>query len=161
IDILGAIAELRLAKTTAAVFTQMNAVEQRAWVENLRRLVPPPEGAPYVCLMDTGVNAAHPLLAPIVHPDDLHTYKPGWGVDDRQGHGPPMAGLAAYGDLPPLLASSDPVPLAHRVESIKVLTPADPHEKELYGAVTRESAYRVEVRPDRTRVYCLSVTATD
>jgi Subtilase family len=162
IDLLGAIAELRLAKTTAAFFTQMNAVEQRAWVENLaRRLVPPPEGAPYVCLMDTGVNAAHPLLAPIVHPDDVHTYKPGWGVDDRQGHGTPMAGLAAYGDLTPLLASPDPVPLTHRVESIKVLNPADPHEEELYGAVTRESAYRVEVGPDRTRVYCLSVTATD
>src|SRR5207248_182464 len=74
IEILGAIAELRLAKTTAAFFTQMNAVEQRAWVENLAgRLSPPPDGAPYVCLLDTGVNAAHPLLAPIVHPDDLHT----------------------------------------------------------------------------------------
>jgi hypothetical protein len=72
-----------------------------------------------------------------------------------------MAGLAAYGDLTPLLASPDPAPLTHRIESIKVLNLADPHEKELYGAVTRESAYRVEVRPERTRVYCLSVTATD
>jgi hypothetical protein len=76
-DLLGAIAELRLAKTTAAFFTQMNAVEQRAWVENLAgRLTPPPDGAPYVCLLDTGLNAAHPLLAPIVHQNDLHTYKP-------------------------------------------------------------------------------------
>jgi hypothetical protein len=162
IDILSAIAELRLAKTTAAFFTQMNAVEQRAWVENLAaRLTPPPDGAPYICLLDTGVNAAHPLLAPILHTNELHTYKPAWGTDDRQGHGTPMAGLAAYGDLTTLLASSEPVPLTHRIESVKIINPADPHEKDLYGAVTRESAYRVEVTPDRTRIYCLSVTTTD
>lgn len=162
IDILSAIAELRLAKTTAAFFTQMNAVEQRAWVENLAgRLVPPADGAPYVCLLDTGVNAAHPLLAPVVHQGDLHTYNPAWGTDDRQGHGTPMAGLAVYGDLTPLLASPEPVPLTHRIESVKIINPADPHEKELYGAVTREGAFRVEVTPDRTRVYCMSVTASD
>ena len=57
------------------------------------------ENAPYVCLLDTGVNAAHPLLAPIADADDLHSYKPAWGADDRQGHGTPMAGLAIYGDL--------------------------------------------------------------
>ncbi|MDQ0357005.1 hypothetical protein J2S22_003949 [Rhodoplanes tepidamans] len=162
IDILGAIAELRLAKTTAAFFTEMNAVEQRAWVENLAiRLTPPTEGAPYVCLLDTGVNAAHPLLAPVVDANDLHTYKPAWGADDRQGHGTPMAGIAAYGDLAPLLASRDPVPLTHRIESVKIINPADPHEKDLYGAVTRECAYRVEVTADRPRVFCLSVTTTD
>lgn len=162
VEILGAIAELRLAKETAAFFTRMNAIEQREWVSNLAgRLEAPDENAPYVCLLDTGVNAAHPLLAPIAHEDNLHTYKPAWGADDRQGHGTPMAGLATYGDLTTLLASPDPVPLTHRVESVKIINPADPHEKDLYGAVTRESAYRVEVTPDRSRVYCLAVTATD
>ena len=53
------------------------------------------------------------------------------------------------------------MPLTHRIESVKIINQADPHEKELYGAVTRESAYRVEVTPDRSRVYCLAVTATD
>ncbi len=162
IDILAAIAEVRLAKETAGFFTQMNAVEQREWVENLAaRLEPPDENAPYVCLMDTGLNAVHPLIAPVAQAADLHTYKPAWGADDRQGHGTPMAGLATYGDLTELLASPDPVPLTHRIESVKIINPDDPHEKELYGAVTRESAYRVEVAPDRSRVYCLAVTATD
>src|SRR3546814_20803148 len=72
-----------------------------------------------------------------------------------------MAGLATFGDLTELLASPDPVALTHRIESVKLINPADPHEKDLYGAVTRESAYRVEVTPDRSRVYCLAVTATD
>lgn len=162
VDILGAIAELRLAKVTASFFTQMNAVEQRDWVENMAgRLAPPANGAPYVCLLDTGLNAAHPLLAPVADTNDLHTYKPAWGTDDRQGHGTPMAGIATYGDLAPLLASGDPVLLTHRIESVKIINPADPHEKDLYGAVTRESAYRVEVTPGRNRVFCLSVTATD
>src|SRR6185312_2031746 len=37
----------------------------------------------------------------------------------------------------------------------------DPHEPELYGAVTQESAARVEVTADRTRVFCMSVTSAD
>src|SRR3546814_9687413 len=86
IEILGAIAELRLAKETAAFFTRMNAIEQWEWVENLAgRLEAPVEDAPYVCLLDTGVNEAHPLLAPVTNNDDLHTYNPAWGTDDRQG----------------------------------------------------------------------------
>lgn len=162
IEILGAIAELRLAKETAAFFTRMNAIEQWEWVDNLAgRLEVPDEDAPYVCLLDTGVNEAHPLLAPVTNNDDLHTYNPAWGTDDRQGHGTPMAGLATFGDLTELLASRDPVALTHRIESVKLINPADPHEKDLYGAVTRESAYRVEVTPDRSRIYCLAVTATD
>src|SRR3546814_2384778 len=63
IEILGAIAELRLAKETAAFFTRMNAIEQWEWVGNLAgRLEAPDEDAPYVCLLDTGVNEAHPQL---------------------------------------------------------------------------------------------------
>lgn len=159
IELLGAIAEVRLAKE---FFTEMNAIEQRAWVEDMAgRLIPPRDGAPYVCLLDTGVNSAHPLLTPVVGDADLHSYKPDWGVDDRQGHGTPMAGLAVYGDLTELLASPDPVTLTHRIELVKLINPDDPHKKELYGAVTQESAYRVEVVPGRNRIFCLSVTATD
>src|SRR6185312_11126322 len=92
---------------------------------------------------------------------DLHTYNPAWGVDDRRGHGTQMAGLATYGDLAALLASVGPVPLTHRMESVKLFNEADPHDKDLYGAVTQESTYRVEVVPDRNRVFCMAVTATD
>ena len=37
----------------------------------------------------------------------------------------------------------------------------DEHEPELYGAVTQESTYRVEVTPNRRREFCMAVTATD
>lgn len=161
-DLINAIAELRLAKITADLFTGMDASEQGGWVADLAgRLQPPQAGAPAVCLLDTGLNHAHPLLTPAVNPADLHTYKPAWGIDDRQGHGTPMAGLALHGDLVDAMAANGPVPLSHGLESVKLINPADPHKKELYGAVTVESVNRAETRPDRKRTYCMAVTATD
>lgn len=161
IDVLGAIAELRLAKTTAEFFTAMTAIEQQDWVDNLvGRLVAAPDGSPYLCLLDSGLNRGHPLIAPVAADGDLHCYKPQWNVDDRKGHGTPMAGLATYGDLAEVLAGNQNVQLTHRLESVKIINDADPHKKELYGAVTRESAYRVEVKPSR-RVFCMAVTTID
>lgn len=161
IDILGAIAELRLAKTTADFFTAMTAIDQQKWVDDMvGRLVAAPANSPYLCLLDTGLNRGHPLIGPVAVDGDLHAYKPQWGVDDRRGHGTPMAGLCAYGDLTEALSNNGPFALSHHLESVKIINDADPHKKELYGAVTRESAYRVEVKPSR-RVYCMAVTATD
>jgi hypothetical protein len=77
VEILGMIAEVRLPKTTAAFFTEMTAVEQQERIDELTsRIVPPGAGAPFVCLLDTGINQAHPLLTQTVSPADLHTYKP-------------------------------------------------------------------------------------
>lgn len=162
IEVLGMIAELRLPKPTAAFFAEMDANEQQEWVADLaNRLVPPPQGSPFVCLLDTGLNNGHALLSPVADTADLHAYKPAWGVDDRKGHGSPMAGLSIHGDLTDLLASSGPVACTHRLESVKIFHDPDPNEPELYGAVTQESAYRVEVTPRRNRVFCLAVTAID
>lgn len=161
-ELIGAIAELRLAKTTASFFTSMSSVEQRDWVYDLAgRLQPPEANAPYVCLLDTGLNRAHPLLAPLAADGDLHTYKPAWGVDDRKGHGTPMAGLAAYGDLVDALAARGPWAASHRLESVKIINDADPHIPELYGAVTVESVNRVEVTAARRRVFCVAVSTRD
>lgn len=161
-EILGMIAELRLPKATASFFTAMNGMEQEQWALDLAgRLSPPPENAPYVCILDTGLNHQHPLIAPVADQADAHTYKPEWGIHDREGHGTPMAGLAIYGDLAEVLAAAGPIALTHRIESVKIVNEADPAEPELYAAVTQESTYRVEVTPDRTRVFCMAITATD
>lgn len=162
IDILGMIAELRLPKATAAFFTEMTAIEQMAWIDDLAgRSIAPPTGAPYVCLLDTGVNHGHPLLVQIADAADMHTYKPAWGTQDWKDHGTPMAALASYGDLTDALAGAGPLTLTHRIESVKIVHPHDHHEVELYGAVTQESTYRVEVNGDRRRVFCMAVTAPD
>lgn len=163
IRLLASIAELRCAKETADFFTGMDRIEQQAWIDKaLNHLALPPDHSPYVCILDTGVNDQHPLLKPVADSGDMHTYNPAWGTDDRFGHGTPMAGLAIYGDLTDPLSSGGQIELTHRLESVKVTPDPDHHkDKRLYGAITRESIGRVEINPDRQRVYSMAVTTTD
>jgi hypothetical protein len=72
--------------------------------------------APYVCVLDTGVNRTHPLLTPLLAQADLHTVTPALGVDDQANHGTGIAGLAAYGDLTLLLTNNEQVSIAHRLD---------------------------------------------
>lgn len=128
----------------------------------VQRTDPPPVDSAFVCILDTGLNRSHPLLAQFSDAADMHTFDPNWGVDDRYGHGTQMAGLAIYGDLSNCLGSADRVEVLNQIESVKIIpTPEYSHEKHLYGAITRESVSRVEVTPNRRRVYCLAVTADD
>lgn len=160
IDFLGVIAELRKAKTTAGFFAGLPAVDQHNWIEDLvGRTTGAVNGAPFVGLLDTGVNRAHPLLAPIIAEADLHTYKPQWDVDDTGAHGTAMAGLALFGDLTPLLEGGQDIELDHRLQSVKIIHEPDPHRPELYGAVTREAVARLEVVPAGKSVYCMAITA--
>ncbi len=163
IRLLGSIAEVRRAKETADFFTCMDRQEQNDWIENtLENLTPPPENSSTVCILDTGINEQHPLLQPAINPNDVHTYDPAWGTDDRDGHGTPMAGLVLYGDLTNALAGNDAVSLHHSLESVKIKPNSGHHsDKKLYGAITRESISRVEVNPERQRVYCMAVTTND
>lgn len=164
---LNSIAELRRAKETADFFDSLPPAEQREWVdEALARTEFPAEnaGVPHVCLIDTGVNRGHPLLAPALAADDLHTVEPGWGVDDEHGHGTSMAGLALFGDLTALLEGDSPVPLGHRLESVKLLrtdggNAGDPRH---HGYLTVQAVSRPEITaPHRKRVFGTMVTARD
>ena len=163
IHLLGAIAELRKAKDTADFFTGMSRQDQRSWIEHtLQHLTPPSDVSPSVCILDTGVNNAHPLLQPMADTNDMHTYHSDWGTDDRNGHGTNMAGLSVYGDLTEALANPLPMHLTHRLESVKITpNPGYNTDKKLYGAITRESIARVEITADRQRVFCMAVSTTD
>jgi len=165
LDVLNDLAELRRAKESAAVFLDMGPAEQAEWVRDLRERTTAAGGdAPAVCVLDTGVNRGHPLLEDSLAAADLHTCEPGWGPHDHHGHGTEMAGLALYGDLKPALTDGQPVRLTHVLESVKVLPPPGQpaNRPELYGAVTAESASRVEVQaPTRRRAFSMAITATD
>ncbi len=161
-DLLGSMAELRLAKTTADMFLDMPTIEQQQWIQDLiQRVTPPMQDAPSVCLLDTGLNRAHPLISPIVAENNLHTHKPAWGFHDNEGHGTQMAGLAIYGDLVEVFTANTPVQVSHQIESVKMFNSTDQHSKELYGAVTSESVSRVEIEQERSRIYCMAITTSD
>lgn len=124
-------------------------------------------GATAICLLDAGVTRGHALVAPAADPADVQAYEPTWPVDDlsapgpARGHGTAMAGLALYGDLQPLLTVPT-IPLAHRLESVRILPPREQNDPRLYGVITKESAARPEVaHPKRRRVYCMAVTAEE
>ena len=165
IDILNDIAEVRCPKETAGFFADLSPGEQAPWVEELlRRTTPPPDHTSAVCILDTGVNCGHPLLASAIAPTDLLSVDDAWGSDDHHGHGTEMAGLVLYGDLTPLLEGSLPVMLRHRLESVKILPPPSflPNEPFLYGALTAAAAATAEIHaPNRARCFSMAVTAMD
>jgi hypothetical protein len=168
LDVMGDIAELQRAKESATFFVKEGPADQAAWILNLaaRTTLAGPD-SPTVCLLDTGVNAGHPLLEGSLAPQDRHACDRTWGVDDgggpgMQGHGTEMAGLALYGDLAEHLAGDDAVYLRHRLESVKILPPAGKNDPDLYAAVTAEATSRPEIQaPTRQRVFSMAVTAKD
>jgi hypothetical protein len=158
------IAEYRKAKETSAYWLTMENVEQMPWVQELvNRLKIKPDTNTAVCILDTGVNWGHPLLSPALSESDCQAYDLSWGKADHDGHGTLMAGVVAFGDLREALASSGPVTLTHHLESVKVLPPGRAENpKGLWGHVTAQSVSIAEIQaPERKRIICLAVTATD
>jgi len=164
---LNSIAELRRAKETAEFFDALPPEEQPAWLDDLRaRLTVPGDDAdvPHVCVLDTGVNHAHPLIAAGLAVPDLHTVEPGWGTNDGDGHGTEMAGVALAGNLTEALASQEPLDVAHRLESVKLLPAggANGGDARHHGYLTTEAVARPEITaPQRRRLFSMAVTARD
>ena len=165
VELLDCLCELRAPAVGVAEFDEMAPEEQRAFVEaTAAQLVAPSADSPAVCLLDTGLNHGHPLLAPVVAPNGLHTYLPAWGTDDRHqfgnGHGTQMGGLAAFGDLTEPLLSTLPVAASHWLESGKILNDADPQPRDEWGNIVRDTIAAVEqAAPLRKRVFAQQVTA--
>ena len=167
IDYCSDLAEFRLMKETAYPFMQFDYKEQSRWVGNLlNRLDTSENSGVVVCILDTGINNEHDLLSPLLPDKDRFSYEPDWGVEDRganEGHGTMMAGISGYGDLQTHIESDLPVPVLHRLESVKILHPAGKqHPPDLYGEVVKQSVSRVEIEnPEKKRIICMAVTSED
>ncbi|MEF2553990.1 S8 family peptidase [Aurantimonas sp. A2-1-M11] len=160
------VAELRRAKDTPSFFMSMGGAEQQDWSDELLERVTPSAADVAVCVLDSGVRRTHPLIEPALAAEDWHTIRPAWGSDDTptwNGHGTRMAGVGLYGDLVPVLAGGDPVPLPFRLESVRILPPADhANDPELYGAITGEAIARAEIQaPNRRRAIAMAVTSVN
>lgn len=88
-------------------------------VDELPTLMAPESDAPLVAVVDSGVRAAHPILAGAVH-DAIALSGLGDGAD-RHGHGTAVAGIVVRGPLEAALATGVADNPPCRVLSIRVL----------------------------------------
>lgn len=165
--LLNSIAELRRAKETAEFFDSLPPAEQQEWLDELldrTQFAGVGDNTPHVCLLDTGINNGHALLAAALSDADLHTVEPAWGTNDAEGHGTALAGLALVGNLTEVLDHEGLVQVHHRLESVKLLRHDGDNGNDArhHGYLTTEAIARPEITaPARRRVFGLAITARD
>lgn len=164
---LNCVAELRRAKETAEFFDGMNNEEQQEWQANLlgRSTFPNHnDNTPRVCLIDSGVNRGHALLAPVIAATDLFTVDPAWGANDESNHGTGLAGVTAYGDLTVALSTNEPIQVDFLLESVKVIQNhgGNVGDSVFHAKLFGDAVSQPEVAaPNRPRVFSSAVSASD
>ncbi len=154
------IAEYRKARETVRFFIDLNNFEQTEWLEDLlARVNFNQDSNTSICILDTGINNGHRLISPVLADSDMHSYNDEWGVQDHNGHGTNMCGIAIYGDLGEVLQNNEGVEVNHIIESAKILPPTGSNDPKLYGYITEQVISRAEIEaPDRNRVICMAIT---
>lgn len=157
------IAEFRLAKETADFWMQLPNEEQALWSQDLLGRTVINESEVSVCVIDTGANNGHPLLAQSLADDNCLTVDPDWATNDNEGHGTSMCGVALYGDLQPVLLSTEQIEINYKLESVKLLNRDGGNtDKRLWGDLTSQAINRAEIQsPDLYRIHCLAITSDD
>lgn len=121
-------------------------------IRDLPPVPAPPEDAPGVAVLDSGLATGHGLLRTAV--GDAQSFLPGLEAEDDHGHGTLVAGLALYGDVEAALRGGAFVP-SLRLFSGRVL---DGHNANESGFVENhvEAAVRYFHREYGCRVFNLS-----
>ncbi|WP_230631612.1 S8 family peptidase [Sphingomonas sp. Leaf37] len=152
----GAISQLKPASALVSELIHVpKGVQQAAVQAAANRIVVADADAPAVCLLDTGVRAAHPLLSGSL---DTVANVNGGSPQDWQGHGTKMAGLALFDDLPSLIAGGA-VNLPIRLESVVVQLPDGINDRRLPAERVKIAVDLVEDADDRPRTYCFAMSA--
>lgn len=74
-------------------------------IQSLSEVLAPPENAPGIVILDSGLTTSHPLLKAAV--GDAQSFLLGKDAADEHGHGTHVAGLALYGDVEVILENND------------------------------------------------------
>lgn len=164
--------ELRYVPETPSFFVNLNSIDQNDWVNDLvSRISTKNEPTTSVCILDTGVNYNHPLLKLICSDQLSISYNPSWPKYDIKPkiyerkpyapHGSMQAGIAGLGSLQELLESKDVIKINHVIESARILPPQGFNKPELYGAITTETSYKIEINNThiKNRIYSLAISA--
>ncbi|MGA3882330.1 hypothetical protein ACPCYY_21260, partial [Bacillus pumilus] len=67
------IAEFRRCMEPNSFFIKEALTEQHDWVDDIRCRLRPEEIDATICLLDSGLSSAHPLIAPFIDKDNIYT----------------------------------------------------------------------------------------
>jgi hypothetical protein len=146
----------------ASEILEMEPLDQDEWAMELaERIESADDDATAVCVLDTGVMSEHPLLRASI--DRATSALDDVGPADADGHGTRMAGLALFADLDRDLMKKDPVPLRHRIESVKIIRHGTDtvNDAEAYPVITAAATAAVEAEQIRRRVFSMAVTVDE
>ncbi|OUL81248.1 S8 family peptidase [Paraburkholderia hospita] len=121
-------------------------------INELPDIDPVPDDAPGVCVLDTGIAAAHPLLSPAIG-ETANFITPGESAADSDGHGTRVAGLALYGPMADLLPDGFTPQL--RLFAGKVFT-NDGQDQTHFVEKSVEDAVRYFREEYACKVFCLA-----
>lgn len=161
-SLLFRVAEIRFPKVTAEFFDAMHNHEQKEWTDELLQRLKHSysDSSPYVCIIDSGVNVQHPLLAPFSDLSDQRTITDDNDPTDILGHGTEMAGLAMWGDLTEKLDSLNEEIVGYRLESIKTMRFNGDNAGKSLGIVTTNAVSEMEIyKPERSRIFSMSLSS--
>lgn len=153
--------ELRPAsRLTAEFFRTTRTVHREVGNRIAAQLSAPADDAPVVCLLDSGVNTAHPLLVPAFNGVEALAARQNWHTQDHHGHGTAMAGVATFGNLTSLVVDPQPVELTHGLESVAVVAQAGAEARDLPATTIGRAVRRTErENGNKTRIFCLAMNA--
>lgn len=125
-------------------------------------ITPPPHDAPSVVILDTGIAAEHPLLAPVLL-NALSVVPGEQSPADTHGHGTNMAGIAAFDDLGKVITHGRGA-ASHWLESARILVgsnvgTAAAEQAAFWPVISENAVSATEATGARKRIYALAVTA--
>lgn len=155
----GLISEIRKTEELNSFWLNQSITESYEWFAAAQPLLNFTKSDNFICILDTGINNGHILIAPALETADLMTIEPGWGINDSHGHGTNMAGVAIYGNLNAILENNIPLEIHHQLESVKIFNPASPNDRLKLPLITIDAVNRAIINnPLGSRIFCMAIT---
>lgn len=162
--------EIKFVGDSPTFFLDQRETDNQEWIDDLqsRITVSPDYQSIKISILDTGINYNHPLLSKFITMQDCCSYGsngirwPLFTTYSAKGfHGSLQAGISLYGDLMPVLTSSNPITVNHSLESGRILPDYGNNDPQMYGYITQNICYQLEINKNVKRVFSMAVTADD